>query len=328
MGYLMNEDIPPGSYDQTIKEIEVINSQNVTFNQTTIIQIAANEIKLRNLNTNSPYKGLNKFEENDILFFGRDQFITGLVNELTQTNLILLLGSSGSGKSSVIRAGLVPYLLREKGSNLICFTFTPDKDPFESLYVSLRTRYNKSQSEVALTATKNTFIQTVKNLKQKEDFWLILIDQFEELFFLTSCEHKRNDFIESIIYLIKEMNKVGDKSIKIIGTMRADFLGRLSPHPDFVKATEKHRPMIAEMQVDELRLAIEQPSAHHGVVFEPELVKEIIGDVQGEAGYLPLLQYTLDLLWKAEVQSGGIQSRTINRVNYRKLGGVRGSLPD
>lgn len=84
--------------------------------------------------------------------------------------------------------------------------------------------------------------------------------------------------------------------------------------------------MIAEMQLDELRLAIEQPAAHHGVVFETGLVKQIIDDVQGQAGYLPLLQYTLNLLWETEVESQSIEDRTLNIGNYRKLGGVRGAL--
>jgi tetratricopeptide (TPR) repeat protein len=84
--------------------------------------------------------------------------------------------------------------------------------------------------------------------------------------------------------------------------------------------------MIAEMQRDELRLAIEQPAAHHGVVFETGLVEEIIKDVQGQAGYLPLLQYTLDLLWKTEKETGSIHDRTLNISTYRRLGGVRGAL--
>jgi hypothetical protein len=111
-----------------------------------------------------------------------------------------------------------------------------------------------------------------------------------------------------------------------MATMRADFLDRLSPYPQLVKATDKHCPLIAEMQPDELRLAIEQPAAHHGVVFETELVEEIIKDIQGQAGYLPLLQYTLDLLWKTEVKNGSIQDRTLNISTYRQLGGVRGAL--
>jgi ABC-type oligopeptide transport system ATPase subunit len=97
----------------------VIQGQIVTLTQTKIIQISVDEIKTRELITASPYKGLKKFEPEDSdRFFGRDQFIGGLVNDLEQTNFILLLGASGSGKSSVIRAGLIPWLNRSGASIL------------------------------------------------------------------------------------------------------------------------------------------------------------------------------------------------------------------
>lgn len=79
-----------------------------------------------------------------------------------------------------------------------------------------------------------------------------------------------------------------NNNLKIMGTMRADFMERLSEFPQLVEATQKHRPMIVEMQSNELRLVIEQPAAHHGVVFEARLVDEIISEVQGQAGCLPI----------------------------------------
>ena len=80
------------------------------------------------------------------------------------------------------------------------------------------------------------------------------------------------------------------------------------------------------MHPDELRLAIEQPAGRHGVVFEQGLVEEIIKDVQGQAGSLPLLQYTLDLLWQEEARKDGLADRHLNARAYRELGGVRGAL--
>jgi len=315
-----------GENEQTIHDVSVVNSQNVTFNQTQIIQISVDVIKTSEFEITSPYKGLKKFEPTDKLFFGRDQFLTGLVNELEQTNLILLLGASGSGKSSVIRAGLIPWLVKKQGGHFVPLIFTPDQDPFESLYASLLGKYKQSEAKIARIAKEDTLTQIVRSLKQKESYWFILIDQFEELFFPTVHLEQRDVFIASLVQLMKVLEKAGDRSVKVVATMRADFLDRLSPYPALVKATDKHRPMIAEMQLDELRLAIEQPAAHNGVVFETGLVKEIIENVQGQAGYLPLLQYTLDLLWKEEVKSSSIQDRTLNISNYRELGGVRGAL--
>ncbi|MEI6328978.1 MAG: AAA family ATPase [Pseudanabaena sp. ELA645] len=322
----------PASQQQSLGDVQVqgddnifnvIQAQVVTLTQTKIIQIAVDEIKTRELNATSPYKGLKKFESEDTdRFFGRDQFISGLVNDLEQTNFILLLGASGSGKSSVVRAGLIPWLQQKWGKHFFSLTFTPDRDPFESLYGSLLSRgCSQAQAQMAKAGKADTLSQVVKKLKPPESFWLIFIDQFEELF-TVSDEEKRDRFIESLIRL----SQVSPTSIKIVATMRADFLDRLSPYPRLVKLTDRHRPLIAEMQADELRLAIEQPAAYHGVVFENGLVEEIIKAVQGQAGCLPLLQYTLDLLWESEVKSRSIDDRTLNISTYRLLGGVRGAL--
>jgi WD40 repeat protein/energy-coupling factor transporter ATP-binding protein EcfA2 len=319
-------NIGDGGHEQTIHDVSVISSQNVTFNQTQIIQISVEEVKTRRFIITSPYKGLKKFElEDKDRFFGRDQFLTGLVNELEQTNLVLLLGASGSGKSSVIRSGLIPWLAEKQGSHLINLVFTPDQDPFEALYASLLGKYKQSEAQIARISKEDMLTHLVRSLKQADDYWFILIDQFEELF-TTTQPNKRDVFIKSLVQLVKELDQSGDRSVKLVATMRADFLDRLSPYPNLIKVTDHHRPMIAEMQLDELRLAIEQPAAHHGVVFETGLVKQIIDDVQGQAGYLPLLQYTLNLLWETEVQSQSIEDRTLNISNYRKLGGVRGAL--
>ncbi|AFY35989.1 WD40 repeat-containing protein [Calothrix sp. PCC 7507] len=307
---------------QKISHISMGDSNVVTLNQTQILQIAVDEIKTRQFIATSPYKGLKKFEPEDKdLFFGRDQFLTGLVNELEQTNLILLLGASGSGKSSLVRAGLIPWLSQKWGSRLVNFVFTPDVDPFESFYASLLGKYKQSEVQIAREAKADTLNQVLTRLKQPDDYWFILIDQFEELFTNSHLE-KRNQFIASLV----QLSKTKQHAVKIVATMRADFLDRLSPYPQLVKATDKHRPFIAEMQRDELRLAIEQPAAQRGVVFETGLVEEIITNIEGQAGYLPLLQYTLNLLWETEVNLNAISDRTLNINTYRQLGGVRGAL--
>ena len=293
------------------------------------IYVSVDEIKTREFNQTSPYKGLKKFEPEDKeFFFGRDQFITELANELERTNLLLLLGASGSGKSSVVRAGLLSWLQKERGSRLVNLTFTPDQDPFESLYGSLLRYYKQPEAQVAREGREDTLTQVVTGLRRSDSFWFIFVDQFEELF-TTSQGEKRDRFIAGLVQLntaLKLLGSTKDCPVKIVATMRADFLDRFSPYPTLVKATDKHRPLIAEMRVDELRQAIEQPAAHHGVVFETGLVEEITKDVQGQAGYLPLLQYTLNLVWETEEKNGRIHDRTLNISTYRGLGGVRGAL--
>jgi WD40 repeat protein len=295
-----------------------------TLSITQIIQITAAYVQTCPLNKNSPYKGLKRFESRDAdYFFGREQFIGSLIQALSENNLILLLGASGSGKSSVIRAGVIPRLAQLLGNKFCDFTFTPDKDPFDSLRSSLVNKgYKQAEVELTLEREPNIIARLIQSLKEENSQWLIFIDQFEEIFTICNDFENRTNFIESIIQIANS----SDKSVKIILAMRADFLDRLSNYPQLVKVTDKDkcRPMIAEMHLDELRLAIEQPAAKNGVIYESGLVEEIIKDVQNQAGSLPLLQYTLDLLW----QSDDILNRTLNIQTYRNIGGVRGALQE
>lgn len=300
-----------------------ILGQVLTFNHTEITQISVDKVKSQEFIESSPYKGLKTFESDDQdIFFGRSQFITSLVDQLEKSNLVLLLGASGSGKSSVVRAGLIPWLSQKWHPRFVKFILTPDKNPFLSLHSTLLyNKYKQSEAEIALEAKADTLNLVIQKLKKFDEYWLILIDQFEELFTLSQPE-KRERFIEGLV----KFNQTKQNSVKIVATMRADFMDKLSPYGKLITATDKHRPMIAEMEVDELRLAIEQPAAHRGVVFESGLVDEIIKNIQGQKGYLPLLQYTLNLLWETELKNNLSQERTLNISTYHQLGRVQGAL--
>ena len=207
----------------------------------------------------------------------------------------------------MVRAGLIPWLAKKYGTDFTNLMFTPDTDPFESFYASLLGKYSQAEAKIAREVKAETLVRVANNLKQPDDFWFIFIDQFEELF-TASDENKRHKFINGLM----KLSKAKLPNLKIMATMRADFLERLSDYPQLVEATQQHRPMIVEMQHNELRVAIEQPAANHGVVFEAGLVDKIIAEIQGQAGCLPLLQYTLNLLWEDEVKTGKIDDRTLN----------------
>ena len=144
--------------------------------------------------------------------------------------------------------------------------------------------------------------------------------QLEELF--TSCSNieTRQNFIQGIVDLAQDQNQ----SVKLILAMRSDFLEELGAYPEFSDIAEKNINLVADMQTEELRQAIEKPAAKHGVVFESGLVEEIIRDVQGQAGSLPLLQYTLDLLWQNSKLTN--TNRILKSETYDQLGGVSGAL--
>jgi WD40 repeat protein len=291
-----------------------------TITNTQIIKVSPDEVQTRELIESSPYKGLRRFEVEDRdLFFGREQLVASLLEVVSRSDLLLLLGASGSGKSSVIRAGLIPQLRERLGAKFRNFTFTPDRDPFESLRISLVSEgYKQSEAEVALAGESDILSQVIGKLKEEDSQWLFFIDQFEELFTLCQDLEKREKFIDSLVQVAES----GEKSVKVVLALRADFPDQFNPYPALAKIAQGNIRFVTDMHPDELRLAIEQPAANHGVVFEEGLVEEIIDDVRGQAGSLPLLQYTLDLLW----HSDDISDRILNVKTYRQLGGVRGAL--
>ena len=304
--------------------------------ETQIVQISVAKVTQQPLIKDSPYQGLKRFNVKDRdRFFGRDKLIARLFEAVNRSNLSLVLGASGSGKSSVVRAGLIPELEKSLESQTFYdFIFTPNQDPFESLYrclLSEEKNYNfsKSDAKIALEAKANTLKEVIRTLRNDGERWLIFVDQFEELFTICDDPDKRKNFISGLV----EVAKFGDSSVKIVLAMRADFLEQFSFYPDLgAIANQNNIHLVTEMFPDELRQAIEQPAAKHGVVFEEGLVEQIIKELDGQKGYLPLLQYTLNLLWKSECQTRGadgrfeIEDRILNKKSYAALEGVRGAL--
>ncbi|MEM6450337.1 MAG: hypothetical protein AAF703_08495 [Cyanobacteria bacterium P01_D01_bin.105] len=304
--------------------------------ETQIIQISAERVTQRSLNKSSPYKGLKRynFRDRDI-FFGRDALISKLVTAVNKNKLLLVLGASGCGKSSVVRAGLIPELKKNLGeTQLLDFVFSPGQNPFDSLHRCLLSEdkdysFSESEAEIALKSHPHTLVEVIQSLKPKNTRWIIFIDQFEEIFTNCTDEQRRLNFIDSIV----ELNQVPEESVRVVLAMRADFLEYFSSYPQLGSLVNNNNiHLVTDMHPDELRLAIEQPAARHGVVFEEGLVEHIIKEVQGQNGYLPLLQYTLNLLWKTECRTEAqdnkfhIDDRTLNRSSYMALEGVRGAL--
>nr|RNJ71246.1 MAG: hypothetical protein EDM05_01160 [Leptolyngbya sp. IPPAS B-1204] len=310
--------------------------QNNTQIQTQIIQISAEWITQRELNKTSPYKGLKQYNFSDRdYFFGRDALIARLFEAVNQNKFLLVVGASGCGKSSAVRAGLIPELKSNLGATkLLDFVFTPGRNPFESFYRCLLAdgkdyRFSEDEAEPARAANAQTVVNVIQSLKQDQDRWLIFIDQFEEIFTNCSDEQIRQSFIDALV----QLNQNSDDSVRAVLAMRADFLEYFSSYPQLgMIANSNNIHLVTDMHRDELRQAIEQPAAKHGVVFQEGLVEQIIQEVQGQSGYLPLLQYTLNLLWETECIALGqdgkphIEDRTLNRSTYSALEGVRGAL--
>ncbi len=276
----------------------------------------------------NPYKGLRSFTEADSAdFFGRERLVDRLVDVLSETGtegrIAAVVGPSGIGKSSVVRAGLLPALRRgavpRSGSWFIA-TMLPGPDPFEELGTALLRVATRAPANMMsqLTADHRGLARVVKALVPEDDPTdiLLVIDQFEELFTLVEDSTIVRQFLDALDYALTDARC----PLRVVLTMRADFWDRPLRHGTFARLIEKSTVTVTALAPDELERAITEPGHRAGVEFEPGLVSEIIADVTDQPGALPLLQYALTELFEREV------SGLLTRSAYRELGGVAGAL--
>jgi hypothetical protein len=287
----------------------------------------------------NPYKGLRPFSQADAGdFFGRQALVDDLVGSLRETldaersgasgsRLITIIGASGSGKSSLVMAGLVPRLQGGAipGSDqwLYLDPVIPGAHPIEALCVAL----SRAIPEKSLRAIRDDLENGNERslhllvsglIRRPGSRAVLLIDQFEEIFTLATNMNERRRFIELLIAAATEPRG----SLIVVATLRADFYDRPMLYPDLFQAMRAHQTPVLPMSVDELRSAIEGPAALPDVQlqFEGPLVGDLLFEVQGQAGALPLLQFTLDQLYQYR------QGRLLTLQAYRAIGGVRGAL--
>ncbi|GBE94465.1 hypothetical protein [Nostoc cycadae] len=285
----------------------------------------------------SPYKGLARFEPEDSdRFYGRKKLIQDLTNYLEENHILFILGASGSGKSSLVQAGIIPEICG-KGKYLFKLCFVPDKDPFNSFASKIgiflsdnREEYEEAEEQIkqlveqmSIYPEGKIIVKIIEEIKKNNDgFGLIFIDQFEEIFTQTQ-EEKRSKFIENLVNLIDIQNH----KVKIILAMRNDFYSHLGAYSDFLSITQSHIRNVLDMTDRELRLVIKNPAARHGVKVEEDLIAQIIKDFWGQSQTsLTLLQYTLDLLWRTELDKKDLLDGELNQKTYINLGGVGGAL--
>ena len=303
---------------QSFRDIQIDGEgHSLVINQ--IVQIAPSSVQSLPFVERSPYVGLRRFEERDApLFFGRDATVAKLLQAVKDRRFTLVAGASGSGKSSLVRAGLVP-ILQQRMARLRVLTMVPDRDPFARLEAALlAVGFDLSDAVLAKTDSEETLTNVCQTLRLPDESWILFIDQFEEIFTLCTDLNRQRAFLTGLSRLIDS----GPAAVKVVVAMRSDFFERFDPYPDLLDRTQPPF-FVTSPSSDELRLCIEQPAARHGVTFESGLVPEILRDVQHQPGALPLLSYALDLLWKHDSPS---TDRTLNTVSYREIGGISGAL--
>ncbi len=271
----------------------------------------------------NPYKGLRAFKESEAAdFHGRDSLIEELTEAIASNRLVAVVGPSGSGKSSLVRAGLLPSLragaIRGSENWLIAEMF-PGTHPFEELEAALvRVASERPKGLIdELTADDRGLARVAKKLIGNDrDELVVLIDQFEELFSLVSSETNRRLFLDSLTAAATDERS----RLRFILTLRADFFDQPLQYPEFGDVLSRGLVAISPPSEEGLTRAIAQPPRNVGVDLQPGLVTRIIDDVRNEPGGLPLMQYALTELFNNRV------TNTMTLAAYEESGGVAGAL--
>jgi WD40 repeat protein/class 3 adenylate cyclase len=270
----------------------------------------------------NPYKGLQAFAETDAEdFYGRESLVRELVAALGEHSLVAVVGPSGIGKSSVVKAGLVPALRRGAllGSDRwVISDMFPGTYPFEELSAALlRVAVERPDDLVEELARDELGMRRVtKRILPPGSDLVLMVDQFEELFTLTTDEETRRRFLDGLTALFADRRS----PVRVVLTLRADFLDHPLRYPEFGELLRSGMVAVAAPSEDELAEAIERPAKRVGVRFEPGLVSQIVADVRDQPGALPLLQYALTELFAAR------SSDALTLDGYLATGGVVGAL--
>lgn len=274
----------------------------------------------------NPFKALRAFREADAAdFFGRDRLISRFVEVLSQPGsagrLLAVVGPSGSGKSSVVRSGLLPRLRRDAVSGSADWFITsmlPGNHPFDEFESALsRVAVRQPGPLVEIMRGDERGIARAVNqiLPDEDSELLVVVDQFEELF-THGNDAERIAFVDGLVAAVREPRA----RLRVVLTIRADFWDRPLRHPGLASRLEKATVTVPPLAADELEAAIVEPVRRQGASYEPGLVARIMADVRDQPGALPLLQYALTELFDTHV-SGLIRSES-----YDAIGGLTGAL--
>ena len=283
--------------------------------------------------SSNPYRGLESFEEaHKDLFFGRQALTHTLAEFVSSHALTVVLGASGSGKSSLVKAGLIPKL--QQGNDWICLSpFRPGESPFKALNQVLQA-VNLPETTSTDNVTALSLLTPMPSLSvwfeaHPQAHLLVVVDQLEELITLCRDQQERKIFLE----VLAEAIATHPTQLHLVLTLRSDF------EPQFRNTAletdwQGARFVVPAMTRDELRQAIEAPASARVMVFDPhELVDQLIDEVANMPGALPLLSFALSELYlnylkrqKDAREKGETLDRAMTQADYEAMGGVTQSL--
>ncbi len=265
----------------------------------------------------NPYRGLHAFVESDShRFFGRDAAVRELLARLSgddPSRFVVVAGSSGSGKSSMVRAGLVPELRAgaiDGSDRWLIATMVPGTDPFAAIAIA-----TNSLSVATTLAAADAPLGTQLAELTSQGPVLLVIDQLEELF--TNCSAETQErFVRELVSAVTDR----ELDLRVVCTLRADFYDRPLRYADFGRLVKDGLVTMVAMTPAELEAAITRPAALAGVEIEPALVAELVNDIVDRPSALPLLQFTLTLLFDRR------RGHMLSVSDYASLGGVEAAV--
>ena len=274
----------------------------------------------------NPYKGLKAFDETDASdFFGRDAIVRLIVLsvqkqlEEKESSFMAVIGASGSGKSSIVRAGVIPYL-RGGGLNQsddwFYITMTPGENPITTLAEKLNSISIQGQDDFVDILRTNAFdvVRMIGDRVRQEHIFL-LIDQFEEVFTQVDDETERKKFIDLLVRLSQS-----DLRISIIMTLRADFYDKPLAYRALGELIQASTVTVLPMSADELEKVILVPASSVNCEVQPSLVSQLIADTIHQPNALPLLQFTITELFENR------DGRVMTLRSYEAMGRLQGSV--
>ncbi|WP_181766499.1 hypothetical protein [Streptomyces albidus (ex Kaewkla and Franco 2022)] len=267
----------------------------------------------------APYAGLAAFQAADSeWFFGRERLVEDLVDRVATQRIVALFGASGAGKSSLLRAGLLPRL---RSANRTVLLFTPGPHPLEELAILLASAANSTPGRL-----NNDFADEPQNVhrtlrqiaadREADAEFVLVVDQFEELFTVCTDREERAAFISALVFAARTANS----RCRVILGVRADFYSHCAQEPELVEALRDAQITVGPMNADELHRAIVQPAARSGCRVEGQLLTHLVAHAQGQAAVLPLLSHALLETWRRR------RGNQLTLAGFRAAGAVEGSL--
>lgn len=275
-----------------------------------------------------PYRGLQPFTaEQREFFFGRKQVVEEIRRRLEEKSFVPIIGASGSGKSSVVQAGLIPWL-EETGWTVLA-PMKPGFEPLTALKTVFEPFFPRSPRDIQqlhqlIHSEPNPLPALISRLpnagseESQSGRFLLVVDQFEELFTLCADERDRQRFID----LITQVVDLNDARLAVVITMRADFLEPCLRYPALHQLIEAQAKYLSSPTGVDLRDAIVKPAQRQGYDIEDSLLFQIQEDVGKEPGFLPLLEFALTKLWENRDR----ERKLLTLAQYQSLGGLAGAL--